>query len=69
MDDKRDWNSSLSYLKEPLQQIHEMCISTETLNFEIKLTVPHRDSVDFATSHAVQRALRSLGEEVDVGNQ
>lgn len=37
--------------------------STEMLNFEIKLTVPHRDSVDFATSHAVQWALRSLGRK------
>lgn len=39
-------------------------MSIETLNFENKLIVPHRDSLDFATSHTLQRTLRSLGRKL-----
>lgn len=39
-------------------------MSIEIMNFEIKVIVPHRDSVDFAASHPVQRALRSPGRKL-----
>lgn len=39
-------------------------MSIETVNFENKLIVPCRDSVDLATSHTVRRALRSLGRKL-----